>query len=94
MQYQYIIGQTPIDEDEKLGLIPALITRTDLDKSEQENITEARKWFLNKNILSKYDIFKEDFLLNLHQRMFKHVWKWAGKFRKSNKNIGHSLSIL
>ena len=20
--------------------------------------------------------------------MFKHVWKWAGKFRKTNKNIG------
>jgi Fic-DOC domain mobile mystery protein B len=88
MQYQYIIGQTPIDEEEKLGLIPSLITRVDLDKSEQANITEARKWLMNKNILSKYDLFREAFLLNLHQRMFKYVWKWAGEYRKSNKNIG------
>jgi Fic-DOC domain mobile mystery protein B len=88
MQYHYIIGQTPIDEEEKLGLIPPLITRVDLDKSEQANITEARKWLMNQNILAKYDIFRETFLLNLHMRMFKYVWKWAGYFRKSNKNIG------
>ncbi len=88
MQYNYIIGQTPIDEEEKLGLIPPLVTRLDLDKSEQANITEARKWLMNQNILSKYDIFREAFLLNLHQRMFKYVWKWAGNLRKSNKNIG------
>ncbi len=88
MQYHYIAGQTPLDEEEKLGLIPSLITRTDLDKWEQENILEARKWLMNQNILSKYDIFRESFLLNLHERMFKYVWKWAGNLRKSNKNIG------
>ena len=88
MQYNYIVGQTPLDEEEKLGLIPSLITRSDLDKWEQENIIEARKWLVNQSILSKYDIFREAFLLTLHQRMFKHVWKWAGSLRKSNKNIG------
>jgi Fic-DOC domain mobile mystery protein B len=24
----------------------------------------------------------------LHRRMFKEVWSWAGEFRKTNKNIG------
>lgn len=88
MQYRYIIGQTPIDEEEKLGLIPAIITRADLNQSEQENIIEARQWLMNSNILSRNDIFKEEFLLNLHKKMFQYVWKWAGSIRKSNKNIG------
>lgn len=88
MEYHYILGQTPVDEEEKLGLIPSIITRTDLDIWEQENILEARNWLINNAILSKYDIFREVFILNLHKRMFNHVWKWAGNYRKSNKNIG------
>lgn len=88
IQYHYIDGQTPIDEDEKGDLIPSLITREDLDRWEQENILEAREWLMKKSTLSKINIFTESFILDLHKRMFCHVWKWAGKFRKSNKNIG------
>lgn len=88
INYYYIAGQTPLDEEEKLELIPSIITREDLDNFEQENILEARKWLMNKTTLSKQDIFSEEFLTNLHKRMFNHVWKWAGKFRKTNKNIG------
>lgn len=92
MQYQYIIGQTPLDEEEKLGLISSLITRSDLDQWEQENILEALKWLINQSIFSKYEIFKEGFILNLHKRMFRHIWKWAGNFRKSKKIL--ELSII
>ncbi|MBU3655819.1 MAG: mobile mystery protein B [Alphaproteobacteria bacterium] len=88
MQYHYIAGQTPLDEEEKRGLIPNLITREDLNAFEQENILEARQWVMQKTTLSKLDIWTEKFLLNLHKRMFGHVWKWAGTFRKTNKNIG------
>lgn len=88
MQYHYIAGQTPLDEEEKRDLIPSIVTREDLDAFEQENILEARKWVMQKSVLSKLDIFSEKFLLNLHKRMYGHVWKWAGTFRKTNKNIG------
>jgi Fic-DOC domain mobile mystery protein B len=88
MQYHYIAGQTPLDEEEKRDLIPSLVTREDLDAFEQENILEARKWVMQKSVLSKLDVFSEKFLLNLHKRMYGHVWKWAGTFRKTNKNIG------
>lgn len=88
MQYHYIAGQTPLDEEEKRDLIPSLVTREDLDAFEQENILEARKWVMQKSTLAKLDVFTEKFLLNLHKRMYGHVWKWAGTFRKSNKNIG------
>jgi Fic-DOC domain mobile mystery protein B len=88
VQYHYIAGQTPLDEEEKRDLIPSLVTREDLDAFEQENILEARKWVMQKATLAKLDVFTEKFLLNLHKRMYGHVWKWAGTFRKSNKNIG------
>ena len=88
MQYHYIAGQTPLDEEEKRDLIPSLVTREDLDAFEQENILEARKWVMQKATLAKLDVFTQKFLINLHKRMYGHVWKWAGTFRKSNKNIG------
>ncbi len=88
MQHHYIAGQTPLDEEEKRDLIPSLVTREDLDAFEQENILEARKWVMQKTSLARLDVFTEKFLLNLHKRMYGHVWKWAGTFRKSNKNIG------
>ena len=34
------------------------------------------------------DILSEGFILRLHKRMFGNVWKWAGKYRTSRKNIG------
>jgi hypothetical protein len=49
MQYHYIAGQTPLDEEEKRDLIPSLVTREDLDAFEQENILDARKWVMQKS---------------------------------------------
>jgi len=88
IQYQYVAGQTPLDEEEKRDLIPSIVAREDLDAFEQENILEARKWLMQKSVLAKQDIFTERFLLGLHSRMYGHVWKWAGTYRKTNKNIG------
>jgi Fic-DOC domain mobile mystery protein B len=84
----YIDGQTPIDEDEKNGLlIKTISTRSELDEFEQYNIEKAVQWTLqNKFKLEK--ILREDFILELHRRMYNEVWKWAGQFRKTNKNIG------
>jgi Fic-DOC domain mobile mystery protein B len=33
-------------------------------------------------------ILDEAFIRKLHQRMFDRVWKWAGRFRRTDKNIG------
>ena len=33
-------------------------------------------------------MLSQKFLNNLHKRMFGRVWKWAGVFPKSGKNIG------
>ncbi len=89
IQYHYIEGQTPLDEEERRHLIPTILTREDIDHFEREDIIEARRWVMQKSVLaSKRDIFTEKFILNLHERMYGRVWKWAGQYRKSNKNIG------
>lgn len=89
VQYHYTEGQTPLGEEEKEYLVPTILTREDLDRFEQENILEARRWVMRKSVLaSKQNIFTEKFILNLHGHMYGRVWKWAGQYRESNKNIG------
>lgn len=76
---------TPLTPDEKQGLIPAHITyRGELNEAEQENIVRAQGWAL----ASRRDLLTEKFIMELHKRMLGDVWRWAGKFRSSQKNIG------
>lgn len=84
----YIDGQTPIDDDEKEGLlIQTISTRGELDEFEQYNIEKAIQWTL-QNKFKTEKILQENFILELHKKMYNEVWKWAGHFRKTNKNIG------
>lgn len=88
LELEYINGQTPLDEDEKEGLlIPTIATRGELDEFEQQNIEEAIQWVLGKS-LTVQRILTEKFICDLHNRMYGDVWLWAGKFRKTNKNLG------
>jgi Fic-DOC domain mobile mystery protein B len=94
LDINYIEGQTPIDEDEKEGLlIPSITTREELDEFEQLNIERAIEWTLNRKF-RKDDIFTEHFVKELHSRMYGSVWKWAGKFRTTNKNIGVDWPLI
>ena len=86
INFEYPEGATPIDPDEAGGLLPPHITtRRELDRWEQDNIIEALAW-LDKT--KPKDILNESFIRKLHKRMFGNVWKWAGTFRQSDKNIG------
>ncbi|MBA3384053.1 MAG: mobile mystery protein B [Actinobacteria bacterium] len=81
-------GQTPLEPDEAEQLIPSWIsTRGDLDSAEQENIAQAAEWTLRAE-LSTSEILVEGFLHQLHRRMFGEVWRWAGSYRTSARNIG------
>ncbi len=88
LDLDYSNGQTPLDEDEKDGLlIPTIATRGELDEFEQQNIEQAMQWVLSRSFKPEV-IFTEDFIRTLHKRMYAGVWKWAGDFRRTNKNIG------
>lgn len=88
----YDEGQTPLDEEEKEGLlIPSVTTKGDLDEVEQRNIEEAVRWTaLRRKRFTAQEILTEEFVMELHRRMLSDVWKWAGSFRRTDKNIGVS----
>lgn len=79
-------GATPLDPDEMGGLlINSISTQAELNSAEQESILNSSQWIfgkIHKNVLT------DSFFRELHRKMFGSVWKWAGEYRKSNKNIG------
>ena len=77
---------TPLDPNDIEGLIPTHITtRSELDRWEQDNINEALTWIEGRK---PKDVLSESFMKLLHRKMFCNVWKWAGQFRRTEKNIG------
>ena len=79
-------GSTPLDPNEREGLLPTSITtQGELNAFEQANIFEAERWALGRKHL---DCLTDSFVRALHRRMLKRVWKWAGSYRTTNKNLG------
>ena len=78
-------ANTPLDAEERQQLIPSYITlRRELNEAEQVNIAHASKWLSSR----RSDPLDEVFLRELHRRMFGQVWRWAGHYRKTARNIG------
>ncbi len=76
---------TPLTHEERLQLIPAHIAyRHELNEAEQENIGRAQDWALSR----RRDLLNEKFIKDLHRQMLGDVWRWAGAFRTSQRNIG------
>lgn len=79
-------GSTPIDPDEGVGLIPSHIHLVgQLNQWEHENILAAELWIFSHK---RRAVLSEPFVRRLHKRMFDKTWRWAGTYRKSEKNIG------
>ena len=88
VRLDYPPGATPLDADELASLIPGHITtQGELNEWEQLNIVQGEQWALRQRGQRK-EILNEAFLRQLHKQMFGETWKWAGDFRKSDKNIG------
>lgn len=90
LEFDYKDGQTPLAEEEKEALrIKAITTQGELDEFEQLNIEKAVEWTIRTKFKPE-NILTEKFIKDLHKRMYGDVWKWAGKFRQTEKNIGIS----
>lgn len=86
IEFNYPEGATPLDVSEIEGLLPTHITtRAELDRWEQDNINDSLAWVEDHK---PKDILNESFMKLLHKKMFCNVWRWAGEFRQSDKNIG------
>jgi Fic-DOC domain mobile mystery protein B len=78
-------ANTPLTAEEREQLIPSYITlRHELNEAEQINIGEASRWAETRarNVLDRA------FVSELHRRMFGDVWRWAGWYRTTARNIG------
>lgn len=76
---------TPLAPEEKRDLIPTHIAYwSELNAAEQANIVRGQEWAMRR----RREILDERFLLALHRRMFGEVWRWAGRYRASERNLG------
>lgn len=76
---------TLLTDEERVELIPHWITlRAELNEAEQDNIVEALEWAFTR----RRNILDQRVLRELHRRMFGRVWRWAGSFRRTARNIG------
>lgn len=84
-------ANTPLIPEERDGLIPSYITfRYELNEAEQVNIAAALRWTDG----GKRDVLDQQFLRELHRRMFDGVWTWAGQYRKTPRNIGIEAHLI
>lgn len=75
----------PLNPEERDGLIPSHVTlRRELNELEQQNILAADIWAFTRRRKPVSEAFGQ----NLHRRMFGRVWRWAGDYRTTDKNIG------
>lgn len=87
--FQIDDGQTPLDPDEARGLkLTWVATRGDLNDAEGANIFTAMHWAAREIRKKTVVVASEDFLRQLHARMFGEVWAWAGQLRLTERNIG------
>lgn len=78
-------ANTPVTADELKALIPTYIAlRSELNEAEQIGIATAERWAFSR----RRDVLDSGFLQRLHKRMLGGVWRWAGTFRTSPRNIG------
>jgi Fic-DOC domain mobile mystery protein B len=78
-------ANTPLEAEEREALIPTYITtRAELNEAEQAGIVDADRWAFSR----KRDVLDSRFLSTLHKRMFGQVWRWAGSYRRTQRNLG------
>jgi Fic-DOC domain mobile mystery protein B len=78
-------ASTPLTPAEQRDLIaPGIAFRGELNAAERDNILRGQEWALRR----RRDVLTEVFIRNLHKQMFGDVWRWAGEFRTSERNLG------
>ena len=87
-------GDTPLTPEEQLDLIPSLSTRAQLNELERHTINTTRVWAMRPKALARPDLLTDAFARELHRRMFHGVWRWAGHYRTTEKNLGWAVPRL
>jgi fido (protein-threonine AMPylation protein) len=91
-------GQTPLPHDELAALLPEVVvvlgepvTRAavyDLEQGLQDRVTDQLMPAAIDDSLPLDEILSDYFVRDLHARLFGPVWNWAGRWRRTEVNIG------
>jgi Fic-DOC domain mobile mystery protein B len=81
-----IPGETPIDISHLR--VKGVRDRAQLNALEAENIRKVVVKYLGKRPNRRSAPFSLSWMLRLHRQMFCDVWKWAGRTRKEDLNLG------
>ena len=91
-------GETPLPHDELAALLPEVvevldkpITRADVYDIEQGLQDKAFDELMPSAIdgsLALDDLLSDYFVRDLHNRLYSPVWDWAGRWRRTEVNIG------
>jgi len=91
-------GQTPLPHDELAALLPEVvvvlgepITRAavyDLEQGLQDRVTDELMPAAIDGSLPLDALLNDYFVRDLHARLFGPVWNWAGRWRRTEVNIG------
>jgi Fic-DOC domain mobile mystery protein B len=81
-------GETPLDDVSGL-LLSNVGNRDQLNLAEAKNILKAVVKYLSSPNSGDLDPLSYTDMLAVHRDMFGEVWRWAGKLRTSDLNIGH-----
>lgn len=87
MKLEHAPGATPLSPEELAGLLPDLTTQGELNEWEHHNILAAERWLLRHPSFATR-LLTDGGLRSLHRRMFERTWRWAGRYRGSDTNIG------
>jgi Fic-DOC domain mobile mystery protein B len=84
-------GQTELPQEDRAALKPTYIaTLGELFAAEQENIAAA---VIHRK--PSAEVLLDDlYLRQLHEAMFERVWRWAGRYRKLETNVGFDPSQI
>ena len=92
MEVPLTSGATALDPDEAADLIPGHITTvSQLNEWEATNILLAEAWAFDRRHM---EVTTEDFVKALHRRMFDQTWRWAGRYRNTEKNLGSPPHLI
>jgi Fic-DOC domain mobile mystery protein B len=81
-------GATPLRPEEISGLKLSVTTLGELNELEAANIVQGQEWALSARSTRMPDMLSDVYVQRLHKRMYGDVWKWAGRYRLHDTNIG------
>jgi Fic-DOC domain mobile mystery protein B len=86
-EWETLPGETPVDTSHLK--VKGVQTRSQLDLIEAANVFKAvSKYFGRRRLTARMAPFTLTWVKRLHWEMFGQVWRWAGKNRTSEINIG------